>query len=216
MFVTARIDQLRIDSHPIPSALNASFNHIRYAELAADFAQFSSQMTGRLLIHRGAPAIERFVGELANMAPKCWLRPLYPALHPPGTELVRTLEGHSLGVSGVALTPNGKRAVSAAWDKTLKVWDLESGRALRTLEGHSGGIVGVAVTPEGTRAVSAAWDNTLKVWDLESGVALATFTCDAGVTCCAWVSGPRIVAGDAGGRVHLLELEERLNDTQRA
>src|SRR4051794_29478943 len=39
---------------------------------------------------------------------------------------------HRLGVD-----PDGKRAVSASYDKTLKVWDLESGRALLTLEGHS-------------------------------------------------------------------------------
>ena len=37
----------------------------------------------------------------------------------------------------MAVTPDGKRAVSASEDKTLKVWDLETGRALRTLEGHS-------------------------------------------------------------------------------
>ena len=42
------------------------------------------------------------------------------------------------GVAAVALTPDGKRAVSASWDKTLKVWDLERGEVLRTpLEGHS-------------------------------------------------------------------------------
>ena len=40
-------------------------------------------------------------------------------------------------VNAVALTPDGKRAVSAAGDKTLKVWDLERGEVLRTLEGHS-------------------------------------------------------------------------------
>ena len=40
---------------------------------------------------------------------------------------LRTLEGHSDSVYGVAVTPDGKRAVSASWDKTLKVWDLETG-----------------------------------------------------------------------------------------
>ena len=34
------------------------------------------------------------------------------------------------------MTADGKRAVSASWDKTLKVWDLETGRELRTLQGH--------------------------------------------------------------------------------
>ena len=57
----------------------------------------------------------------------------------PAPELVRTLEGHSAAVSGVAVTPDGKRAVSASDDNTLKVWDLETGRALRTLEGPLSG-----------------------------------------------------------------------------
>ena len=75
---------------------------------------------------------------------------------------------------GVAVTPDGRRAVSASDDKTLKVWDLESGRELRTLDGHSADVTGVAVTPDGRRAVSASWDKTLKVWDLESGRELRT------------------------------------------
>ena len=37
----------------------------------------------------------------------------------------------------VAVTPDGKRAVSASSDHTLKVWDLDAGRVLRTLKGHS-------------------------------------------------------------------------------
>ena len=30
------------------------------------------------------------------------------------------------------MTPDGRRAVSASYDNTLKVWDLETGRALAT------------------------------------------------------------------------------------
>ena len=92
-------------------------------------------------------------------------------------------------------------------DYTLKVWELESGRALRTLKGHTDSVIGVAVTPDGKRAVSASWDKTLKVWDLESGEALATFTGEADVLCCA-CDDDMIICGDAGGRVHFLNLEE--------
>ena len=42
-------------------------------------------------------------------------------------------------VRACAVTPDGRRVVSASDDKTLKVWDLESGRALATLEGHTAG-----------------------------------------------------------------------------
>jgi len=55
--------------------------------------------------------------------PRCLLRPLWPALHPPGTGLIRTLEGHTSGVAALAVMPDGCRAVSASFDKTLKLWD---------------------------------------------------------------------------------------------
>jgi WD40 repeat protein len=89
------------------------------------------------------------------------------------------------------------------------VWDLETGRELRVLEGHSSPVYGVTVTADGRSVVSASWDRTLKVWDLESGACLATFTCDAAARCCATTVGGKIVAGDEGGRVHFLQLEER-------
>jgi len=79
-----------------------------------------------------------------------------------GKEL-QTLAGHSGWVNGVAVTPDGKRAVSASENETLKVWDLESGKKLQTLAGHSDGVSGVAVTADRKRAVSASWEQTLPV-----------------------------------------------------
>jgi WD40 repeat protein len=68
----------------------------------------------------------------------------------------------------------GRRAVSASEDRTLRVWELESGRELLTLKGHAGWVQAVAVTPDGRRAVSGCADGTLKVWELESGRELRT------------------------------------------
>ncbi len=85
-----------------------------------------------------------------------------------------TLHGHTESIAAVAVTPDGRWAVSGSWDKTLRVWDLESGAVLATLRGHSEAVRAVAVTPDGRRAVSGSRDKTLKVWDLESGAELAT------------------------------------------
>ena len=87
---------------------------------------------------------------------------------------LRTLSGHSDVVTAVAVTPDGQLAVSASYDRTLKVWGLGSGRELRTLSGHSDGVTAVAVTPDGRLAVSASWDKMLKVWELEGGRELRT------------------------------------------
>jgi WD40 repeat protein len=123
-----------------------------------------------------------------------------------GRELL-TLEGHTGKVSAVVVTPDGRRAVSASWDGTLKVWELESGHELRTLEGHADLVNAVAVAPDGRWAISASDDNTLKVWELESCAPIATFSCDAFAKCCAVANDGTIVAGDAGGRLHILALE---------
>ena len=88
--------------------------------------------------------------------------------------LVRTLEGHTAWVNGVALTADGRFVVSGSEDKTLNVWDLDTGQVIRTLEGHAEGVNGVAVTVDGRFAVSASRDETLKVWDLGTGQAVRT------------------------------------------
>lgn len=86
-----------------------------------------------------------------------------------------TLEGHIAGVSAVALHPDRLRAVSASYDKTLKVWDLESGACLHTLKGHSDWVLAVAVHPNGRRAISGSRFGSFKIWDLEIGGCLQTF-----------------------------------------
>jgi hypothetical protein len=46
------------------------------------------------------------------------------------------------------------------------------------------------------------------VWELDTGALIATFTCDAAVGSCAFIGDDKLIAGDAGGRVHFLSLEE--------
>jgi WD40 repeat protein len=56
------------------------------------------------------------------------LMPLTGSLMPPGGPLIRTLTGHSNWINAVSVTQDGKYAVSASYDNTLKVWDIKTGR----------------------------------------------------------------------------------------
>ena len=82
---------------------------------------------------------------------------------------MRTLEGHSSALAAVALSGDGTRIVSGSFDRTVRVWDAQSGECLRTLEGHSDWVKSVALSGDGTRIVSGGLDDTVRVWDAQSG-----------------------------------------------
>ncbi|EKQ55823.1 MAG: WD40 repeat-containing protein, partial [Methanobacterium sp. Maddingley MBC34] len=87
---------------------------------------------------------------------------------------LKTLKGHTDTVWAVAVTPDGKKAVSGSWDKTVCVWDLETGKILKTKKGHSNMVNVVVVTPDGKKAIIGSGDESVRVWDLETGKILKT------------------------------------------
>ena len=99
--------------------------------------------------------------------------------------------------------PDGSRVVSGSDDKTLKVWDVATGKCVATLEGHSGDVYGVAVFPDGRRVVSVSRDNTLKVWDVaQTGECVATLEGHSNTVSCVAVfpDGRRVVSGSTTRR----------------
>jgi WD40 repeat protein len=139
--------------------------------VANDWSQLAGQLLGRLLSFP-EPTIQAFLEQVKQAQDQPWFRPRFPCLHSPGGALIRTLTGHSSSVTAVAITPDGK-VISGSEDKTLKVWDLQTGTELLTLTGHSGYVTAVAVTPDG-KVISGSEDKTLKVWDLQTGRELLT------------------------------------------
>ncbi len=68
-------------------------------------------------------------------------------------------------------SPNGTVLASGANDKTVKLWDVETGNNIATLQGH---IRAVVFSPNGIFLVSRSDDKTVKLWDVLTGQNIAT------------------------------------------
>lgn len=171
------VNSLITDFNLIPgdAALQAVEGALRLSAhiLNNDKTQLAGQLIGRLGDF-DLPEIRALLDKARKYHGTLWLGPLTASLVPPGGSLLRTLAGHERGVKNVVMFPDGKRALSASGDETLKLWDVTMGAVLRTFKGHSKAVADVDIFDNGRRAISASWDSTLKIWDVETGAELRT------------------------------------------
>merc|ERR1712073_225481 len=78
---------------------------------------------------------------------------------------MKRLKGHNHFVSDVVVSSCGQFAVSASWDKTLRLWDLERGITTTRFTGHKHDVLSVAFSGDNRQIVSAGRDKTIKLWN---------------------------------------------------
>jgi WD40 repeat protein/serine/threonine protein kinase len=81
----------------------------------------------------------------------------------------KKLVDRQLGGFCMPFSADGSRVVSGRGHRTLKIWDIASGKALFNLKGHRDRLSSVAFSPDGRRLASGSLDRTVKIWDLTSG-----------------------------------------------
>jgi WD40 repeat protein/beta-lactamase regulating signal transducer with metallopeptidase domain len=112
-------------------------------------------------------------------------------------------------IKAVALSPDGKQAVSAGVGGVVFLWDVETGKELRRLHGHAGTIYALDFAPDGRHVLSGGRDKTIRLWEAKSGREVRKFEGHTN-----WVmsvrfarEGKRFLSGGRDGVMRLWEVD---------
>jgi guanine nucleotide-binding protein subunit beta-2-like 1 protein len=79
----------------------------------------------------------------------------------------KALSGHSHFISSLALSKDSNFVVSASWDKTLRLWDLNTFKMKALMTGHTKDVLCVSFSVDSRLIISGSMDRTLKYWNVK-------------------------------------------------
>jgi len=84
------------------------------------------------------------------------------------------LAGHNGKVTSVVFSRDGQTLASVSNHKSVKIWDVETGKELHTLGEQKQVFTNVVLSPDGQTIASVSDDKSIKIWDVETGKELHT------------------------------------------
>jgi WD40 repeat protein len=127
----------------------------------------------------------------AHLSPKCG-------------ELIREYKEHSGTIRSIQVYE--KLLISGSTDKTIKIWDLETGECLKTLTDHKHWVTSILIIPN-NKFLSGSCDKTIKIWDLNSYACLKTLTNESEVYSLCLISDNQIACGCNNGSISIWNLD---------
>lgn len=155
---TVRLYELFVDDNSIASApLVYEGGHSHVIECCAIAPPASTQFLNRHL--SSEPSVDSKLNVFFASAGRDSVISVWHSQH---RKPILRLVGHENWVQGVEFHPNGRFMVSVSDDKTMRVWDLATGKLVRTIDAHDHFVTGLAW--KGKNIATGSVDQTVKLW----------------------------------------------------
>jgi WD40 repeat protein len=82
---------------------------------------------------------------------------------------IAVLSGHTKSVKSLSFSLDGTLLASGSFDKTLKLWDVQTGGVVKTFHGHTKSVSSISISSNCTIIASGSRDNTIRLWDIGTG-----------------------------------------------
>jgi RNA polymerase sigma factor (sigma-70 family) len=202
--VAARAVELGVNGATVPpgvqaleAAVSATAPARRYLKGAVALALVAGAVTAGVALFDKPPAPPRNVAKSDDGSegtmPAPEPGPPAPQLGPPTIPRYRMT--HAGSAEAVAWNPDGSVLASGSRDKTVKLWDVKTGKETTALKGHTDEVDAVAFRPDGKMLASASADETIRLWDAATGKEKAALKGHAsGVCAVAWSPDGKVLA----------------------
>jgi F-box and WD-40 domain protein MET30 len=120
-----------------------------------------------------------------------------------GRFMAKVLTGHTNGV--MCLQMDDQYLITGSYDRTARIWDIETGQLIRTLTGHTSGIR--ALQFDKKVLITASMDSTLRVWDYRTGQCLTTLTGHTDSVICLHLDKRRLASGSADHTIRVWDFQ---------
>ncbi|KAK9830274.1 hypothetical protein WJX72_010750 [[Myrmecia] bisecta] len=124
---------------------------------------------------------------------------------------------HSKEIYTIKWSPSGPNTanpnqrlllVSASFDASIRLWDVESGTCVNTLTNHTQPVYSVAFSPNGEYLASGSFDRDLHIWSVKDGTLLKTFHGQGGIFEVCWnKDGDKVAACFSNKTVCVIDLK---------
>lgn len=121
------------------------------------------------------------------------------------------LNGHTDSV--MCLQIHGIFLVTGSYDRSIKLWNLDSGTLVRTFLGHTAGVR--ALRFDGNKIVSGSLDRTIKIWNWQTGQCVLTISNHNGAVAGLDLAGNLLASGSMNQTIKIWNLEDNETFTLR-